>query len=182
MKMNWKRAALAGAAMVSAIAATPASAAIYTYTQSNGTVLRIDSTLGSATMIGSNINVSMTSPDFKNFTGGAKPSFTAILTTLDGTWNGLADNPSHQQKLIMSSTNVNLWSWWGNPIQGGDYVTSYGTYTPPPPSSTSTSTGGTSTSTGGPTPVPEPGMVGLFALGAAGLALSARRRRRKSAE
>jgi PEP-CTERM motif len=168
------KATLIIAAAMAALAASPASAAIYTYTQSNGDKLVINSDTKSGTMTGTKINVSFTSDDFANFTGGAKPSFSATLSSLDGTRlvNGtwLTDNPkdattTHPQKLIFSPTDVNLWAWWGNPIKAGDYITHYGSYT-------ASSSGGTQ--------VPAPGMVGLFALGAAGLVYR-RRRQNKAA-
>ena len=28
-----------------------------------------------------------------------------------------------ETSLIISGTGVNLWAWWGDPIQGGDYLT-----------------------------------------------------------
>lgn len=73
---------------------------------------------------------------------------------------------------------------FGNLIQDGEmHVGTYnGTYTPPSSSSSSSSSGGStgSSSSSGGTQVPEPGMLGLFAAGAAGLIIW-RRRRQKAA-
>ena len=151
--------------------ATPASADIYRYTMTNSDVLTIDSDSQSATFVGATIDASMTSSDFGSFVGGALPTFTAVLSSLDGTrliggqW--LTDNPlhsttTHPQKLIMNGSRVNLWAWWGDPIVGGDYVKTIAGYEHVPG-----------------TPVPEPGVLGLLAAGLGGLAF-ARRRRRKS--
>ena len=156
-----------------AFTAAPAAAEIYTYKMGNGDTLTIDSTSQSATWVGTKIDVSMTSADFGSFAGGEKPSFTATLSSLDGTRiiNGVTytDNPlnadtTHPQKLIMESTGkVNLWAWWGDPIKGGDYIKYVASYTPPPPTS-----------------VPAPGMLGLLAIGLGGVAFA--RRRRKTAK
>lgn len=160
------------AAMAIAFGASPASAAVYTYTMTNNDVLTIDSATNAATFKGATINASMTSAAFSTFAGGLNPTFTAILSSLDGTRliNGswVTDNPlnsttTHPQKLIMSGSGVNLWAWWGNPIIGGDYLTTIKSYSFKPG-----------------TDVPEPGMAGMLAIGLAGLALA--RRRRKSAK
>jgi hypothetical protein len=155
--------------------ANPASAAVYNYTMTNGDVLAINSTTQSATFTGATINASMTSAAFATFAGGAAPTFTAVLNSLDGTrligGNWVTDNPlnsttTHPQKLIMSGagTNaINLWAWWGNPIIGGDYLTTIKSYSVDPGN-----------------PVPEPEMLGMLAASLGGLAL-VRRRRRKAA-
>jgi len=69
---------------------------------------------------------------------------------------------------------------FGSLVQDGEmHVGTYkGGYTPPPPSSTSSSTSGGSSSGG--TQVPEPGVLGLFAAGAAGLLFWRHRRRKKT--
>ena len=146
----------------------PASAALYTYTQTNGDILTIDSTNNIGSLKGKNIDVTFTSTAFANFNGGAKPSGSFNLDSLDGTrtirGTAYTDNPSHQQvlKFLNDGKKVNLWSWWGNPIVAGDYITYVADYTPP-----STSSGGT--------PVPAPGILGLLALALAGLGFSRRR-------
>ncbi len=172
--MAIKKLLAAAVALAAVSAAMPASAAIYTYTMTNNSVLSIDSAAQSATFTHTDLNASMTSAAFASFPGGALPVFTAVLSSLDGTRliNGswVTDNPlnsttTHPQKLIMNGSNVNLWAWWGNPIIGGDYLTTIKSY------SVNSTTGGTS--------VPEPGMLGLLAAGITGLAL-ARRSRRKT--
>ncbi len=157
--------------LMAATAATPASAAIYEYTMTNGDVLTINTDTSSATFVGSRIDASMTSSGFATFTGGAIPVFSFVLDSLDGTRliNGqrVTDNPlhsttTHPQKLISYGPSrngrVNLWAWWGDPIIGGDYITYIKSYK---------------------AQVPEPGALGLMALGLGGLAF-ARRRRRKT--
>jgi len=170
--MMMKKLLAAAAAFAVVATATPASAAIYTYTMTNNSVLSINSDTTSATFKGANIDASMTSAAFATFPGGALPVFTAVLSSLDGTrligGNWVTDNPkdvntTHPQKLIIQGKNVNLWAWWGNPIIGGDYLTEIKSY------SVNSTSGGTS--------VPEPGMLGLFAAGLAGLAFARRKRR-----
>lgn len=72
---------------------------------------------------------------------------------------------------------------FGNLKQNGEmHVGTYnGTYSPPPPggSSSGGSSSGGSSSGGDPVPVPEPGMVGLFGLGVAGLIYLRRRRAKR---
>ena len=164
MNSFWGKPALSAAAAVAAVTlSNPASAALFTYNQTNGDVLTIDNQSGIGTLKGANINTTFTSDDFKTFQGGAKPSgLMFILATLDGTRTvggvAYADNPSHTQKLLFESRGrVNLWSYWGNPVVAGDYITTIGSYTPP-------------------TPVPAPGILGLFGLGLAGLAFGRRRK------
>lgn len=163
-----KKACIAAGLAIATIAA-PASAAIFEYTMTNGDILTIDTDTSSATFVGDKINASMTSASFASFTGGATPSFSFILDSLDGTRliNGqqVTDNPlyadtTHPQVLkTMSGGRVNLWAWWGDPIIGGDYVKTIKSYS---------------------AQVPEPGALGLMALGLGGMAF-ARRRRRKQA-
>ncbi|MEZ5742248.1 MAG: PEP-CTERM sorting domain-containing protein [Sphingomonadaceae bacterium] len=153
-----------------AFSTAPAAADVFTYNMTNGDTLSINSDTQSATYVGSTIDVSMTSADFASFAGGANPTFTAVLSSLDGLrliggkW--LTDNPknvdtTHPQKLIFEGNGrVNLWAWWGDPIVGGDYIKNIGSYSHTPTN-----------------PVPEPGMLGLLALGAGGVAFARRRRK-----
>lgn len=164
------------AAMASGLmAAAPASATIFEYTMTNGDLLTINSETESATWKGDSIDVTMTSSDFASFTGGENPSFMAVLSSLDGTRiiNGQSytDNPknintTHPQKLIGmgDKSKFNLWAWWGDPIRGGDYVRSIGSYSA--------------------SQVPAPGMAALFALALAMIGFGRRRRpsQRKTAK
>lgn len=147
------------AAVAALAAVSPASAATYSYTMTNNSVLTIDTTAQSATFKGSDINAAMTSADFATFTGGLAPTFTATLATLTGTRiiNGVSynPNPGHVYMLKFMGSSVNLWSLWGPGPQGGDYVTTIQNYST----------------------VPEPGMVGLLGASVAGLAFARRRRK-----
>lgn len=165
-KSKFGLAAALGLAMLSA----PAQADVFTYNMSNGSRLTIDNSTGTGTFTGSDINVTMASAAFTSFLGGANPTFSAVLSALDGARlvNGrwITDNPyladsTHPQKLIMSGSSVNLWAWWGNPIAAGDYITRITGY---------------SVSTSGGNPVPEPGMLGLFGAALAGLGFARRRK------
>ena len=171
--MKTTKTLMAAMGLAAAIAATPASAAIYEYTMTNGDVLTIDTDTSSATFEGNRINASMTSSDFATFTGGAMPIFSFVLDSLDGTRliNGawVTDNPlyvdtTHPQKLISygpgRNGRVNLWAWWGDPIIGGDYITYIESYN---------------------AQVPEPGALGLVALGLGGMAFARRRRKKLAA-
>jgi hypothetical protein len=162
-----KKAFLGLASIIAASLTTPAFAAVYTYTLTNNDVLTVNTSANSGTLIGSQINAAFTG-GLSAFTGGPTPSYMALLDTLTGTRviNGVSlsvspPNLNHPQKLIFSGTSINLWSYWGNPVQGGDYVVGIKGYTPP-------------------APVPEPAMMGLFALASGGL-LFARSRRKKIA-
>jgi len=148
---------------------SPASAALFTYTQTNGDILTINNSTNSGTLRGTNIDVTFTSDGFASFTGGANPGNLSFnLASLDGTRTvrGVVynDNPAHQQRLIFSRNGrTNLWSLWGNPSVAGDYITYIGGYTPP-------------------SPVPAPGILGLFGIGLAGLWMSRRRRKAVKAQ
>jgi hypothetical protein len=165
-----KKSLIGLAALAAVLSSGSASAAIYNYTMTNGDKLVIDSDTGKSTFTGATINASMTSSAFNTFTGGMYPSFTAVLSALDGTRliNGawVTDNPlysttTHPQKLIMSGADINLWAWWGDPIIGGDYLTRIASYSVSPSVS-----------------VPEPGVAGLFAAAFGWLAFTRRRRRK----
>lgn len=170
--MNTNKLALFAATAVAAITlSNPASAALFTYSTTSGT-LTIDNVSGIGTLKDAAVNATFTSPDFLGFQGGTQPATTTnltfVLTALTGTRiiNGVSytPNPQHQQVLKLYTTNaINLWSNWGNPAVGGDYVTYITGYTPPKPG----------------TPVPAPGILGLFGLGMVGLAFG---RRRKAAK
>jgi hypothetical protein len=166
--MSMKKLLATAAAFAAVSTAMPASAAVYTYTMTNLSVLSINSDTQSATFKGPDLDTSMTSAAFATFPGGAMPVFTAVLSSLDGTrlinGNWVTDNPlnvntTHPQKLIIQGANVNLWAWWGNPIIGGDYLTTIKSYSVTP------------------SPVPEPGMMGILAVGLTGLAFARRKRR-----
>ena len=149
------------AAAVAVTFSNAASAAFYSYTQTNGDVLTIDTETNTGTLKGANIDTTFTSEGFASFNGGADSAGQMfVLTSLEGTriigGNSYFDNPSHTQKLLFQDNGrVNLWSWWGNPIAGGDYITHVDSYTVP-------------------AAVPAPGILGLFGLGLAGLAFSRR--------
>ncbi|WP_379548208.1 hypothetical protein ACFCW2_03470 [Qipengyuania sp. DSG2-2] len=150
---NLKLAATGAAAIAALAVAAPANATIFEYGMTDGSVLTINTDTSTGTWVGSDINAVFTSDDFATFTGGANPTFSSILTSLDGTRliNGqlVTDNPknidtTHPQKLIGWGDRFNLWAWWGDPIIGGDYVRSIDSYSA--------------------TEVPAPGMFGLFAM------------------
>mgnify|MGYP001116898568 CR=1 FL=1 len=92
--------------ILAALAATPASATVYKYKQTNGDILRLNIANNTGTLIGKKINVSFKSSDIGNFTGGAHPSGMFVLDDLSGyrIVNGkkFCENPSHTQKLIIS--------------------------------------------------------------------------------
>lgn len=171
-----KRKIMIGVLAAVAFTANPARASVYSYLMNNNSVLSIDTSAGTGSLKGSDINATFTG-DFTSFAGGFDlPDFMANITIdpnstriyRGGTYS-LA--PGHQPMLKTGSfayTNapanaVNLWATWSNPGCAncsplGDYgVTAV---------SSSTSSGGAA--------VPEPGMIGLFGLGLVGLVLGRR--------
>ena len=166
---KWQKNAAIAVAAASMSVAAPASATIFEYTMTNGDVLTIDTETQSGTWSGNTLNATFTSPEFADFTGGENPTFAFTLATMDGTRiiNGVETtntntngNRTHPYMLkSMGNGRINLWSWWGDPVVGGDYVRAIGGFTA--------------------TEVPAPGILGLFGL--ALVALGLRRRRKKTA-
>lgn len=161
-----KKVIVAAAAMATVATAAPAYADIYSYNQTNGDVLTIDTKNNRGTIVGRDISASF-SGDFTNFTGGANPTGKYLIDDLNGvrTVNGISTqpNPQRQQSIMFGADgSINLWSSWGDPVIGGDYITFIDelVYTPS-------------------TSVPAPGMLGLFGLGLVGLGF-ARTRRKKA--
>lgn len=165
MKTITKTAAIALAASTMAVA-TPASAAIFEYEMTNGDILTINNETGTGTWKGAKIDVTFEGSDLKNFQGGAKPTFKGTLTNLTGlrNINGTDFTPTRQNGnrfhpwmlKTMGDGNINLWSWWGNPVIAGDYVKKVGDFRT--------------------VDVPAPGMLGLFGLALVALGLGRRRR------
>ena len=170
----FRTALTATTAIVAAALASPASAAIYNYNMSNGAVMTINTATASGSMIGSGIDATFSGAGLASFAGGFNlPSFMTNISIDPSSTRVVggvtySPNTNHQQMLETGaaaggSNVVNLWSYWGLPACPscsnllGDYLVT----------AVSSSSGGTA--------VPEPGMIGLFGLGAAGLLVSRRR-------
>ena len=166
---------IAAASLAGLVLANPASAAVYTYNTSRGSVLTIDTVAMTGSMIGADINATFSGAGLATFAGGFNlPSFMTNIAINPTSWRTVAGvtyipNTNHQQMLetgaAAGGTNaINLWSYWGTAAcpscnYQGDYVD-------------------TALSSSGGTSVPEPGITGLLALGLLGAAF-ARRRARK---
>jgi len=167
---------LAGLAATAA-AASPASAAIYNYdayiNNGIGTAnVTVDSTAGTATYSGRNIDLTVTSDKLKSFSGATNRS-TYLASDISGTFTRYgrtynayqSTTPKYTQIALGGNSNF-LWTYgrdrWGRTFDfDGKGTLKY--------------TGSTGGSTGG-TPVPAPGVLGLFGLGLAGLAFGRRRK------
>lgn len=181
-------AVIAGAGMLAA--AGTAQAAVYSYGLTGGEgftifgvgtapnqpntdgTLKIDTTAGTGSVIGSAINAAFTG-DFSTFTGGPAPSgmFNITLSptsTLSYLGQTYTPDARHQPMLELFGNSINLWAVWTAP--GCVNVATLGDTLK---NISSSSTGGTS--------VPEPGMVGLMGLGAAALVVRRRRALRLAA-
>lgn len=168
-------------------AAIPANATIYTYRQADNNVLTINTATGTGTLVGAGINLSFTSAAFRTFTGGAAPSGTFAIDTIQGTRvvNGVtttAVDVDRERLTFQTNGSTSLWFQTVDPRgnrASNDITSRTVQFVPPPPTgSTGGGVGGGSTG-GGPTDVPAPGMLALFGLGAAAVAIG-RRRRKKS--
>lgn len=169
--------------------AVPAHATIYTYRQSNDNVLTINTATGTGTLVGTSVNLSFTSAAFRTFTGGAAPSGTFTIDSIQGTRtvNGVTSNAvdvNTDRLTFQTNGSTSIWFQTVDPNGrriGNDVTSRTVQFVPPPPTgSTGGSTGGGSTG-GGPTDVPAPGMLALFGLGAAAVAIGRRRRKKIAA-
>ncbi|MEP0393107.1 MAG: PEP-CTERM sorting domain-containing protein [Erythrobacter sp.] len=170
MKTAIKTAAFAMAA-TTMVASAPSSAAIFEYTMSDGDILTIDTDNGTGTWIGDDVDVSFEGNDIRSFQGGDNPSFSFTLSDLTGTRTirGIDYTPTRENGrrfhpwmlLTTNSGQINLWSWWGNPVVAGDYVRGISDYRV--------------------IDVPAPGVLGLFGLALVALGFGRRRRRIKAA-
>lgn len=171
---TWFKTAAISAAAVGAVIAAPASATIFEYEMTNGDILTIDTDNGSGTWKGNGIDTEFTG-DFSGFTGGATPSFMFTLDTLTGTRlirgelqeaTNTRGNRTHpfMLKTKNGGEKVNLWSWWGDPVVGGDYIRKIAHFRVVPP-----------------TEVPAPGALGLFGLALVALGFGRRRRIKNAA-
>ena len=165
---NWTKKAAIAVAASSMIVAAPASATIFEYTMNDGDVLTIDTANGTGSWKGDDIDTVFTG-DFSNFQGGASPSFMFTLSTLTGQREinvQLVDatnrNGNRTPPFMLKTkggNKVNLWSWWGDPVVGGDYIRKITHFTVKPP-----------------VDVPAPGVLGLFGLALIALGFGRRRR------
>lgn len=172
--------------IITGIAATlaaqsPAQAAIYDYNAyiNNGignAKVTVDSTAGTATYTGRNIDLTVTSNKLKGFTG-ANRNTTYLASDISGTFTRYgrtynayqSTRPKYTQIALSGNSNF-LWTYgrdrWGRTFDfDGKGKLRY--------------TGSTGGSTGG-TPVPAPGVLGLLGLGVAGLAFGRRRKALKA--
>lgn len=168
MSKLYKSAAIAVAAGTMSVA-TPASAAIFEYTMTNGDILTIDTEKEQGTLTGRTIDVFFEGSDLATFTGGATPNFAALLTNMTGTrtvrgtdYTPTRVNGSRYHDWMIKGYGdgrINLWSWWGDPVIAGDYVPRIHEYRV--------------------VDVPAPGVVALLALALGALGFGRRRRKRK---
>ncbi len=175
------------AAGLAVAVAAPAQATIYDYTMAGNSGLTIanvgvlpgqppftgnlliDTAAGTGTLTGDNgaININFTG-NFAGFMGGAAPMnmYNVVINpassiTVGGhTYSLVAPASTHPDMVEFMGSYINLWAEWSSPGCStckilGDTIGNI---------------------TGGGTPVPEPGMVGLMALGVAGLAWQRRRK------
>jgi len=167
----------AAAALAALTTANAVSAAVYTYTESTGDVLTINTTSGTGTLVGPTGNVSF-SGNFSSFTGGATPNLSGMNITITPTsylnygnqyntntyiapqtgvkYTLIAPTSTHPDMLTITNGSVMLWAEWqgNNGIILGDQTSTTTGYTPPSTTSGGTTTGGTTTggtTTGGTT-------------------------------
>lgn len=165
---NWFKTTALAVAASGAVMAAPASATIFEYTMQDGDILTINTDNGTGSWVGDDINTSFTG-DFSGFKGGADPSFSFTLATLTGTriiggqtFEATNRNGNRTHPFMLKTThkhrNVNLWSWWGDPVVAGDYIRKIKRFKV--------------------IEVPAPGVLGLFSLALIALGFGRRRRTR----